>query len=132
MSKVVIPQNGQRIVMGQPIPDNPIVPFIEGDGIGVDITPVMKKVIDAAVEKAYGGQKKIYWMEVYAGEKAARVYGISEWLPDETVDLLKKYAISIKGPMTTPIGGGIRSLNVALRQKLDLYQCVRPVRYFQG
>ena len=90
MSKVVIPQNGQRIVMGQPIPDNPIVPFIEGDGIGVDITPVMKKVIDAAVEKAYGGQKKIYWMEVYAGEKAARVYGISEWLPDETVDLLKK------------------------------------------
>ena len=132
MSQVVIPQNGQRIVMGQPIPDNPIVPFIEGDGIGVDITPVMKKVIDAAVEKAYGGQKKIYWMEVYAGEKAARVYGISEWLPDETVDLLKKYAISIKGPMTTPIGGGIRSLNVALRQKLDLYQCVRPVRYFQG
>ena len=132
MSKVVIPQNGQRVVMGQPIPDNPIVPFIEGDGIGVDITPVMKKVIDAAVEKAYGGQKKIYWMEVYAGEKAARVYGISEWLPDETVDLLKKYAISIKGPMTTPIGGGIRSLNVALRQKLDLYQCVRPVRYFQG
>jgi isocitrate dehydrogenase len=118
--------------MGQPIPDNPIVPFIEGDGIGVDITPVMRAVVDAAVEKAYGGKRKIHWMEVYAGEKATRIYGPDQWLPEETLEALKEYAVSIKGPMTTPVGGGIRSLNVALRQEMDLYQCVRPVRYFNG
>ena len=123
---------GQKIVAGQPTPDNPIIPFIEGDGIGVDITPVMIAVVDAAVAKAYGGKKKIAWMEVYAGEKSTRLYGPDEWLPKETFDALKEYSVSIKGPMTTPVGGGIRSLNVALRQELDLYQCVRPVRYFKG
>lgn len=131
-SKLNIPAEGQKIVVGQPVPNNPIIPFIEGDGIGVDITPVMKNVIDAAVAKAYGGEKKIHWMEVYAGEKATRLYGPDEWFPQETFDALREYAVSIKGPMTTPVGGGIRSLNVALRQELDLYQCVRPVRYFNG
>ncbi|MGE5492693.1 MAG: NADP-dependent isocitrate dehydrogenase [Actinomycetota bacterium] len=131
-SHIKIPQGGSKIVPGQAIPDNPIIPFIEGDGIGVDITPVMIKVIDAAVEKAYGGKKKIHWMEVYAGEKSTRLYGPDEWLPKETFDALKEFSVSIKGPMTTPVGGGIRSLNVALRQELDLYQCVRPVRYFKG
>ncbi|MCV2503647.1 MAG: NADP-dependent isocitrate dehydrogenase [Neisseriaceae bacterium] len=130
--KVIIPEGGAKIVLGETIPNNPIIPFIEGDGIGTDITPVMISVIDAAVKKAYSSEKKIHWMEVYAGEKATRVYGDNVWLPDETVEYLKEYPVSIKGPMTTPIGGGIRSLNVALRQKLDLYQCVRPVRYFQG
>jgi isocitrate dehydrogenase len=128
---VKIPE-GQKIVPGQATPDNPIIPFIEGDGIGVDITPVMKAVVDAAVAKAYGGKKKISWMEVYAGEKSTRLYGPDVWLPEETLALLKEYSVSIKGPMTTPVGGGIRSLNVALRQELDLYQCVRPVRYFKG
>ncbi len=131
-SKITVPQGGQQIVPGQPVPDQPIIPFIEGDGIGVDITPVMMKVVDAAVQKAYSGKRKIHWMEVYAGEKSTRLYGPNEWLPTETFDALKKYAVSIKGPMTTPVGGGIRSLNVALRQELDLYQCVRPVRYFKG
>src|SRR5574343_1965947 len=131
-SHIKVPQGGSKIVPGQAIPDNPIIPFIEGDGIGIDITPVMIKVIDAAVEKAYGGEKKIHWMEVYAGEKATRIYGPDEWLPQETFAALKEYSVSIKGPMTTPGGGGIRSLNVALRQELDLYQCVRPVRYFKG
>jgi len=131
-SLIKIPVGGQKIVPGQAIPDNPIIPFIEGDGIGVDITPVMIKVIDAAVEKAYGGKRKIYWMEVYAGEKSTKLYGENEWFPAETFQALKDYSISIKGPMTTPVGGGIRSLNVALRQELDLYQCVRPVRYFNG
>ena len=131
-SKITVPAGGQKIVMGQPIPDNPIIPFIEGDGIGADITPVMKKVIDAAVAKAYGGKRKIHWMEVYAGEKSTRLYGENEWFPAETFAALREYAVSIKGPMTTPVGGGIRSLNVALRQELDLYQCVRPVRYFNG
>ena len=131
-SHIKVPADGQKIVAGQPVPNNPIIPFIEGDGIGVDISPVMMKVIDAAVEKAYGGEKKIYWMEVYAGEKSTQLYGPDEWLPKETFDALKEYAVSIKGPMTTPVGGGIRSLNVALRQELDLYQCVRPVRYFKG
>ncbi|NMG33509.1 NADP-dependent isocitrate dehydrogenase [Azoarcus sp. TTM-91] len=131
-SHVKVPAAGSKIVPGQPIPDEPIIPYIEGDGIGVDITPVMLKVIDAAVAKAYGGSKKIHWMEVFAGEKATRLYGPDEWLPKETFDALKEYAVSIKGPMTTPVGGGIRSLNVALRQELDLYQCVRPVRYFNG
>ncbi|MBV8045977.1 MAG: NADP-dependent isocitrate dehydrogenase [Paludibacterium sp.] len=131
-SLIKVPAGGQKIVPGQSIPNNPIIPFIEGDGIGVDITPVMIKVIDAAVEKAYGGKRKIHWMEVYAGEKSTRLYGPDEWLPAETFAALKEYAVSIKGPMTTPVGGGIRSLNVALRQELDLYQCVRPVRYFKG
>lgn len=131
-SLIKVPAGGQKIVAGQAVPNNPIIPFIEGDGIGVDITPVMIKVIDAAVSKAYGGQRKIHWMEVYAGEKSTRLYGPDEWLPAETFAALKEYAVSIKGPMTTPVGGGIRSLNVALRQELDLYQCVRPVRYFKG
>ncbi|MBL8471935.1 MAG: NADP-dependent isocitrate dehydrogenase [Rhodocyclaceae bacterium] len=129
---IKLPATGSQIIPGQAIPDDPIIPFIEGDGIGVDITPVMIKVIDAAVAKAYGGKKKISWVEVYAGEKATRLYGPDMWLPTETFDALKKYSVSIKGPMTTPVGGGIRSLNVALRQELDLYQCVRPVRYFRG
>jgi len=132
VSHIKIPQDGQKIVPGQPIPDHPIIPFIEGDGVGVDVTPVMIKVIDAAVDKAYGGKRKIHWMEVYAGEKSTRLYGPDEWFPKETFDALKEYSVSIKGPMTTPVGGGIRSLNVALRQELDLYQCVRPVRYFKG
>ena len=131
-SHIKVPQGGSKIVPGQATPDNPIIPFIEGDGIGIDITPVMIKVIDAAVDKAYGGKKKIHWMEVYAGEKSTRLYGPDEWLPKETFDALKEYSVSIKGPMTTPVGGGIRSLNVALRQELDLYQCVRPVQYFKG
>ncbi|CAI06557.1 NADP-dependent isocitrate dehydrogenase [Aromatoleum aromaticum] len=131
-SHITVPTGGQKIIPGQPIPDNPIIPFIEGDGIGVDITPVMIKVIDAAVAKAYGGKRKIHWMEVYAGEKSTQVYGPDEWLSKETLDALKEYSVSIKGPMTTPVGGGIRSLNVALRQELDLYQCVRPIQYFKG
>ena len=131
-SHIKVPQGGQKIVPGQAIPDNPIIPFIEGDGIGIDITPVMIKVVDAAVAKAYGGKRKIHWMEVYAGEKSTQIYGADEWLPKETFDALKEYSVSIKGPMTTPVGGGIRSLNVALRQELDLYQCVRPVQYFKG
>ncbi len=132
MSHIVVPTEGQKIVPGQAIPNNPIIPFIEGDGIGVDITPVMIKVIDAAVAKAYQGEKKISWMEIFAGEKATRIYGDNVWLPDETLQAIKDYKVSIKGPMTTPVGGGIRSLNVAIRQKLDLYQCVRPVQYFNG
>ena len=131
-SLIKVPQGGQKIVPGQAMPDNPIIPFIEGDGIGVDITPVMKKVVDAAVTKAYGGKRQIHWMEVYAGEKSTKLYGSDVWLPAETLAALKEYSVSIKGPMTTPVGGGIRSLNVALRQELDLYQCVRPVRYFRG
>jgi len=131
-SKITVPAGGQKIVPGQPTPDNPIIPYIEGDGIGADITPVMIKVVDAAVQKAYGGKRKIHWMEVFAGEKATRVYGPNEWFPQETFNALKEYSVSIKGPMTTPVGGGIRSLNVALRQELDLYQCIRPVRYFNG
>ena len=131
-SRITVPAGGQRIVPGQPIPDNPIIPFIEGDGIGVDITPVMKDVVDAAVAKAYGGTRKISWMEVYAGEKSTQLYGTDVWLPEETLQALRDYVISIKGPMTTPVGGGIRSLNVALRQELDLYVCLRPVRWFQG
>ncbi|WP_079433367.1 NADP-dependent isocitrate dehydrogenase [Zoogloea sp. LCSB751] len=131
-SLIKVPAGGAKIVSGQAIPDNPIIPYIEGDGIGVDITPVMIKVIDAAVNKAYGGKKKIHWMEVYAGEKSTQLYGPDEWFPKETFEALREYSVSIKGPMTTPVGGGIRSLNVALRQELDLYQCVRPVQYFKG
>ena len=114
------------------VPDNPIIPYIEGDGTGVDITPVMLKVVDAAVAKAYGEKRKIHWMEIYAGEKSTRVYGPDVWLPDETLQVVKDYVVSIKGPLTTPVGGGIRSLNVALRQQLDLYVCLRPVQYFKG
>ena len=114
------------------VPDNPIIPFIEGDGTGLDITPVMIKVVDAAVQKVYGGKRKIAWMEVFAGEKSTKVYGPDVWMPDETLEVVKEYVVSIKGPLTTPVGGGIRSLNVALRQSLDLYVCLRPVRYFKG
>jgi isocitrate dehydrogenase len=114
------------------VPDHPIIPFLEGDGIGVDITPVMQRVVDAAVQKAYSGRRKIAWMEVYAGEKANTVYGANTWLPQETLDAVREYVVSIKGPLTTPVGGGIRSLNVALRQQLDLYVCLRPIRYYTG
>src|SRR5215211_1116328 len=131
-SPIRVPEGGEKLVPGQPAPDHPIVPFIEGDGIGVDITPVMKDVVDAAVAKAYGVAREIQWMEVYAGEKSTRVYGADEWLPQETLDVVREYAVAIKGPMTTPVGGGIRSLNVALRQELDLYVCLRPVRWFRG
>jgi len=134
--KIEIPAQGEKITVNPDnslnVPDRPIIPFIEGDGIGVDITPVMKRVVDAAVEKAYGGGRAIAWMEIYAGEKAVKVYGGDNWLPDETFDAVKEYVVSIKGPLTTPVGGGIRSLNVTLRQVLDLYVCLRPVRYFQG
>ena len=133
---VNIPAGGQKITVNKDfsltVPDNAIVPFIEGDGTGVDITPVMIKVVDAAVAKAYGGKRKIHWMEIYAGEKSTKVYGPDVWLPEETLAILKEYVVSIKGPLTTPVGGGIRSLNVALRQELDLYVCLRPVRYFRG
>lgn len=133
---VRIPQEGSAITVNNDfslnIPDCPIIPFIEGDGIGVDVTPVMKKVTDAAVEKAYKGKRKISWMEIYAGEKAVKVYGDNEWLPKETLAMIKKYIVSIKGPLTTPVGGGIRSLNVAIRQELDLYTCLRPIRYYTG
>ena len=133
---IQVPQSGERITVNSDfslnVPDRPIIPFIEGDGIGIDVTPVMRKVIDAAIEKAYGGKRKIEWMEVYAGEKSLKVYGENVWLPDETLEAMKDFVISIKGPLTTPIGGGIRSLNVAMRQRLDLYVCLRPVRYFQG
>ena len=135
-SHIQKPQAGEKITVNADfslnVPDRPIIPFIEGDGTGVDITPVMRAVLDAAVEKAYGGKRGIEWMEVYAGEKATQVYGADSWLPDETVAAVREYVVSIKGPLTTPTSGGIRSLNVALRQMLDLYVCLRPVRYFDG
>ena len=131
-----VPQDGAPITINANgtlnVPDQPIIPYIEGDGIGADITPVMMKVVDAAVQKAYGGKRKLHWMEVYAGEKATRIYDSQTWLPEETMHALKEYLVSIKGPLTTPVGGGIRSLNVAMRQTLDLYLCLRPVRYFSG
>lgn len=131
-----VPANGAKITVNQDlslnVPENPIIPYIEGDGIGVDITPVMKHVVDEAVKKAYSGKRNIHWMEIYAGEKATKVYGNDTWLPDETLDALREYAVSIKGPLTTPVGGGMRSLNVTMRQVLDLYVCLRPVRYFKG
>ncbi len=134
--KIVVPGQGEKITVNEDnslnVPDHPIIPFIEGDGIGVDITPPMQKVVDAAVNKAYGGKRAISWMEVYAGEKSTKVYGDNTWLPEETMQAVKDYVISIKGPLTTPVGGGIRSLNVTLRQELDLYVCLRPVQYFQG
>jgi len=130
------PSEGEKITvnadMSLNVPDQPIIPYIEGDGTGMDITPVMLKVVDAAVAKAYGGQRKIHWMEVYAGEKSTKVYGPDVWLPEETLHAVRDYVVSIKGPLTTPVGGGIRSLNVALRQELDLYVCLRPVQYFKG
>jgi isocitrate dehydrogenase len=133
---IKIPSDGETIRVDAAgvlsVPDRPIISYLEGDGIGVDISPVMKDVVDAAVAAAYGGKRKIAWMEVFAGEKSTRVYGENVWLPDETLDAVKKYVVSIKGPLTTPVGGGIRSINVALRQELDLFVCLRPVRYFQG
>jgi len=134
--QIKIPEHGQKITVNQDlslnVPNNPIIPFIEGDGIGVDITPVMRKVIDAAVNKAYAGKRAIAWMEVYAGEKATEIYSKDTWLPEETLAAVREYVVSIKGPLTTPVSGGIRSLNVALRQQLDLFVCLRPVRYFKG
>ncbi|QZA76933.1 NADP-dependent isocitrate dehydrogenase [Deefgea tanakiae] len=132
MSLIKVPQGGEKIVPNLATPNNPIIPFIEGDGIGVDITPVMIDVVDAAVKKCYGDDRKIHWMEIYCGEKASKLYADGSYLPQETLDALKEYVVSIKGPLATPVGGGIRSLNVALRQNLDLYVCLRPVRYFQG
>jgi len=133
---IKVPTKGEKITvnadMSLTVPDMPIIPYIEGDGTGMDITPVMLKVVDAAVAKAYGGKREIQWMEVYAGEKATNIYGPDVWLPAETLDAVRDYVVSIKGPLTTPVGGGIRSLNVALRQELDLYVCLRPVRYFAG
>ncbi|MDC0379098.1 NADP-dependent isocitrate dehydrogenase [Litorivicinus sp.] len=133
---IQVPTSGEKITVNQDgslnVPNNPIIPFIEGDGIGVDITPPMIDVVNAAVEKAYGGSKSISWMEVFCGEKSVATYGADEWLPEETLDAFKEYKVGIKGPLTTPVGGGIRSLNVALRQQLDLYLCLRPVRYFTG
>ncbi|MCC7216511.1 MAG: NADP-dependent isocitrate dehydrogenase [Burkholderiales bacterium] len=133
---VKVPADGAKITVNPDfsinVPDNPIIPYIEGDGTGFDITPVMIKVVDAAVAKAYGGKRRIAWMEIYAGEKSTKIYGPDVWLPEETLHILKDYVVSIKGPLTTPVGGGIRSLNVALRQELDLYVCLRPVRWFQG
>ncbi|ENU32663.1 MULTISPECIES: NADP-dependent isocitrate dehydrogenase [Acinetobacter] len=132
--KIVVPADGDKITVNADlslnVPNHPIIPFIEGDGIGVDITPAMKAVVDAAVQKAYGGKRSIEWMEVYCGEKADRIYGT--YMPEETFEALREFIVSIKGPLTTPVGGGIRSLNVALRQELDLYVCVRPVRWFEG
>ena len=133
---IKIPSAGEKIKVNSDfslqVPDNPIIPYIEGDGTGFDITPVMIKVVDAAVAKSYGGRKKIHWMEIFAGEKSTKVYGPDVWLPEETLQVLREYVVSIKGPLTTPVGGGIRALNVALRQELDLYVCLRPVRWFKG
>jgi len=130
-----VPSEGDKITVNEDfslnVPENPIIPYIEGDGIGVDITPVMKLVVDAAVEKAYSGRKKISWMEIYTGEKAAEMYD-GDWFPEETLEAIKEYLVAIKGPLTTPVGGGFRSLNVALRQELDLYTCLRPIRWFEG
>lgn len=132
---LVVPSNGERITIQNEkikVPNNPIIAFIEGDGIGPDIWRASKRVFDAAVEKTFGGKKKIAWMEIYAGEKAVQVYGKNKWLPEETIDAIKEFIVAIKGPLTTPIGGGIRSLNVSLRQQLDLFACVRPVKYYNG
>jgi isocitrate dehydrogenase len=133
---IQVPARGEKITvnadMSLDVPDRPVIPYIEGDGIGVDITPVMLRVVDAAVDRAYAGRRKIQWMEMYAGEKATRLYGPDVWLPEETLAAAREYLVSIKGPLTTPVGGGIRSLNVALRQQLDLYVCLRPIQYFKG
>ena len=133
---IQVPQQGEKIRVNKDfsltVPDHPIIPFIEGDGTGVDITPAMRKVVDSAVSKAYGGRREIAWMEVYAGEKSVKTYGGDTWLPQETLDAVRDYVVSIKGPLTTPVGVGMRSLNVTLRQELDLYVCLRPVQYFRG
>jgi isocitrate dehydrogenase len=133
---IKVPSTGEKITVNKDfslkVPANPIIPYIEGDGTGVDITPVMRKVVDSAVNTAYGAKRKIVWMEMFAGEKSCKVYGENVWLPDETLQASKEFVVSIKGPLTTPVGGGIRSINVALRQELDLYVCLRPVRYFKG
>lgn len=133
---ITVPAQGEKITVNADrsltVPNNPVIPFIEGDGIGADVTPVMKKVIDASIAKAYGDERKIEWMEIFAGEKANSLYGGDTWLPDETLDVIKDYVVSIKGPLTTPVGGGMRSLNVTIRQTLDLYTCLRPVRYYEG
>ena len=130
------PVEGEKVCVNEDfslsVPDCPIIPYIEGDGIGVDITPVMQKVVNSAVKVAYGGKRRIFWMEIYAGKKSTHLYGENVWLPDETLQAAREYVISIKGPLTTPVGGGIRSINVALRQELDLFLCLRPIRYFQG
>jgi isocitrate dehydrogenase len=135
-TKIVVPSQGEKITVNADnsinVPDHPIIPFIEGDGIGIDITPPMIEVINAAVKKAYGGKREIAWMEVYAGEKATKIYDENTWLPEETMKAVREYVVSIKGPLTTPVGGGIRSLNVTLRQELDLYVCLRPIQYFDG
>lgn len=132
---IKVPTTGEKITVNDDfslnVPNHPIIPYIEGDGIGVDISPVMINVVDAAVEKAFGGSKKISWMEIYTGEKAAELYD-GDWFPEETLQAIKEYSVGIKGPLTTPVGGGFRSLNVALRQELDLYTCLRPVRWFDG
>ena len=134
--KIIVPTTGEKITVNADntlnVPNQPIIPFIEGDGIGIDITPPMIKVVDTAVNKAYGSSRKISWMEVYAGEKSTKIYDTNTWLSDETMKALKEYVVSIKGPLTTPVGGGIRSLNVTLRQELDLYVCLRPIQYFTG
>jgi len=136
VQRIMVPPQGQKITVNPDnslnVPDQPIIPYIEGDGTGRDITPVMLRVVDAAVAKAYGGKRKIHWMEVYAGEKSTQIHGPDVWLPDETLQAVREYVVSIKGPLSRPSGGGIRSLNVALRQELDLYVCLRPVRYFKG
>lgn len=134
--KITLPASGEKISVSSDgtmtVPDKPIIPFIEGDGIGIDISPVMKKVTDAAVARAYGGKRQIQWMEIYAGEKSTQVYNADTWLSDETMNAIRDFSVAIKGPLTTPVGGGIRSLNVTLRQDLDLYVCLRPVRYYDG
>jgi len=134
--KITTPNNAEKIQVNQDlslsVPESPIIPFIEGDGIGVDITPVMRHVIDSAVTKAYDGKRRIGWMEIFAGEKACKIYGDNVWMPDETLEAIREFSVAIKGPLTTPVGGGIRSLNVMLRQALDLYVCLRPIRYFEG
>ena len=133
---ITVPADGEKIRVNTDsslqVPDRPVIPFIEGDGIGIDITPVMRDVVDAVVRAAYGDSRSIAWMEIYAGEKANQVYGADTWLPAETLDAIREFGVAIKGPLTTPVGGGIRSLNVSLRQELDLYVCQRPVRYFEG
>ena len=131
-----VPADGEAIVANPDhsliVPDNPIIPFVEGDGIGIDVTPVMLNVAEAAVEQAYGDERHLRWMRIFAGQRATEVYGDDVYLPDETLDAMQRYVVSIKGPLATPTGGGIRSLNVAIRQTLDLYACVRPIRYFPG
>ncbi|MDE3208193.1 MAG: NADP-dependent isocitrate dehydrogenase, partial [Pseudomonadota bacterium] len=133
---IKVPSRGDKIGVAQDssliVPDEPIIPFIEGDGTGIDITPVMRQVVDHAVHLVYGTKRQIHWMEIYAGEKANKLYGHNTWLPEETIQAVKDYVVSIKGPLTTPVGGGMRSLNVALRQQLDLYVCLRPIEYFKG